>query len=88
MKRVNNTIKLGIFVILSMGLSSAAMAEHHESNKLKAQFQTDEEAEVELYDSDAGVMYSGTLDRFVFHRRIENVAKESDDKHSELTQTK
>jgi hypothetical protein len=88
MKRVNNTIKLVIFAGLSMGLTSAAIAEHHESTKLKAQLQTEDKADVELYDYHSGVMYTGTLQRFMFHRHLENVVEEPEDKHSESTQFK
>ncbi len=88
MKRVNNTIKLVIFAVLSMGLTSAAIAEHHESAKLKAQLQTEDEAEVEFYDYHSGVTYTGTLQRFMFHRHLENVVEDPEEKHSESTHIK
>ncbi|MGZ0077097.1 hypothetical protein [Methylomonas sp. YC3] len=88
MKRVKNTIKLAIFAVLGMGLTGAAIAEHHENATLKAPLQTEEESEVELYDYHSGVTYTGTLQRFMFHRHLDNVAEEPENRHSESTQIK
>ncbi|MBD9359168.1 hypothetical protein [Methylomonas fluvii] len=88
MKRVKNTIKLAISAVLSMGFATAAIAEHHESTKLKAPLQTEEESKVEIYDYHSGVTYTGTLQRFMFHRHLENVAEEPENRHSESTQMK
>lgn len=88
MKKINNTIKLAVFLALTMGLTDAAIAEHHESTKLKAQFQDVEKSDVELYDYHSGVTYTGTLQRFVFHRDLEHVADKPEEKHSEATPIK